>query len=97
MSGGSYDYAYSKLDDLAGRIKSRARGNALRLAFAHKLSKMAEAAKAIEWHDSGDWGEEDELEALRAVLEPVEELNAAIIEARVTLASLHAALQRAQT
>ena len=77
MSGGSYDYAFSKLEDLADEIEKYAHQGKLplatrdlRLAFAVQLRLMATAAHDIEWVDSGDCSEGDEIEAIRAALGP---------------------------
>lgn len=66
MSGGSYDYAYAHLEELASNIRIRTR-DPKRLAFAELLELCAEAARDIEWVDSGDYGPGDEEAALDAV------------------------------
>lgn len=65
MSGGSYDYAYSKIEDLAEAIRPT---NPLRKAFKRHLKKVAEACHDIEWVDSCDSGPGDEDAAIRACL-----------------------------
>ena len=60
MSGGSLDYAYEKLNDVASDVRSSAGYREhnypeLRLAMAEHLEKMAKVVHAIEWSDSGDW------------------------------------------
>lgn len=95
MSGGSYDYAYFKIDHLADSIESRANGNPLRVAFAKHLRLVAKAAHDIEWVDSGDYGGGDEEAAIRAVLHPAEEINAAIEIAEGIERSLRRAIQKA--
>lgn len=57
MSGGSYDYAYGRIESLAYEIAKNAR-TPERKAFVTLLSKVARAAKAIEWVDSGDGADE---------------------------------------
>ncbi len=57
MSGGSYDYTYARIEDLAERVWDT--GNPLRDAFKIHLRKVAVACKAIEWCDSGDTCEDD--------------------------------------
>jgi hypothetical protein len=72
MSGGSYDYAFSQLHDLASAIRSHAGASTdreLRLAFADLLDRCAKAAHAIEWVDSCDYGPGDEVSAINAALE----------------------------
>lgn len=52
MSGGSWDYFYSKLEDVAVRLKCE--DTPLRRAFGTHLIACSAALKAIEWSDSGD-------------------------------------------
>jgi hypothetical protein len=59
MSGGSYDYACYRIKDFASQLMSTDT-NPKRKAFKHLLEKVAEAAHAIEWVDSGDYGTGDE-------------------------------------
>jgi hypothetical protein len=68
MSGGSYNYAYSHVDDVAGAIESRHTDSPLHLAFAAHLRLVAKAMHDIEWVDSYDYGPGDDLAAIRAVL-----------------------------
>lgn len=56
MSGGSYDYAYIKIENFADEIRLT---SAYRRAFVRHLKFVARAAKSIEWNDSGD-GDKDE-------------------------------------
>lgn len=91
MSGGSYDYAEHKLEDLAESIRHQ-RGNPLRKAFADHLRLIAKAMHAIEWVDSGDWSEGDEDDAVRAVVHPDAEIAAAMHTALDAAAALEKAL-----
>ena len=71
MSGGSYDYAYSKLDALADEIRVQANRSdcaAKRVEFSDLLRLCAKAAKAIEWVDSCDTMPGDEIPELNAAL-----------------------------
>lgn len=68
VSGGSYDYAFHRLHDLALEIRSRAGGDERRLAFAAHLDLCARAARAIEWVDSGDYARGDDHGPIDAVL-----------------------------
>jgi hypothetical protein len=65
MSGGSYDYAYGKIEDLAEQIHPT---SALRKAFKKHLMKVAQACHDIEWVDSCDCSEGDEDKAIKACL-----------------------------
>ena len=71
MSGGSYNYTYSQVQDMAEELQ-RSR-NPMRRTFGNHLLKVAEALHDIEWVDSGDYGDGDDLKAIQAVLG---ELNA---------------------
>lgn len=109
MSGGSYDYAFGRIDDLADQIRENAgcrnlNGEApddygsppsLRRAFAAHLRKVARAAQAIEWNDSGD-GDRDEQRLIRACIAPGDELKEATERARDTLTELSAVLARTE-
>ena len=82
MSGGSYNYVYSKIADAADEICLK--GNcsctspALRKAFAKHMRLVAKAMRAIEWNDSGD-GDDREDDLIRACLPKNAELSAAIL------------------
>jgi hypothetical protein len=65
MSGGHYDYAYVKIDELAGAILPT---TPLRKAFKAHLKKVARACHDIEWVDSGDCSDGDEDAAICACL-----------------------------
>lgn len=66
MSGGSYDYAFSRVESFAHEL--RATDNPLRRAFRSHLLLVAKAMHDIEWVDSCDYGDGDENEAIRAAL-----------------------------
>ena len=77
MSGGSYDYAYRKVnhfvEELRERIERERRAGVegahdLRERFAVHLEKVAKAIHDIEWVDSCDYGPGDEVAAILAVL-----------------------------
>ena len=54
MSGGSYDYLYHKVEEVADQLDGDR--SPLRRAFAEHLHKVAKALHDIEWVDSGDYG-----------------------------------------
>lgn len=66
MSGGSYDYAYQKIERMAdeldsvGGCPSCCAPPELRERFREHLRLVARACRAIEWNDSSD-GDDDEL------------------------------------
>ena len=67
MSGGSYDYAYRHVEEMADILSSKDK-DPLRRAFAKHLRKVAKAMHDIEWVDSGDYGKGDETKAVQDVL-----------------------------
>lgn len=74
MSGGSYDYAYSRIARLADEIEENISANLsqatkiLRRRFAEHLRLVAKAAHDIEWVDSSDYGPNDEIDSINRVL-----------------------------
>jgi hypothetical protein len=66
MSGGSFGYAYREAEEM-GQTLIREK-NLLRSAFGRHLLKVAKAMHDIEWVDSGDYGEGDDVKAIQAVL-----------------------------
>lgn len=88
MSGGSWDYFYINVEDVAGRLMRSSK--TLRVGLGSHLMDVAKAMKAIEWNDSGD-GDDDEEQLLRAVV-PVERITetvaARIADLRRDLAEL---------
>lgn len=66
MSGGSYDYLYSKVEDAADRL--RGQNNPLRRAFGVHLKAIAKALHDIEWVDSCDTSPGDEVPAIKKAL-----------------------------
>ena len=77
MSGGSLDYAYSKVEDAASNIP----GDTIeRIAFKAHLLRVAKALKAVEWNLSGD-GDDEEITLIRECLAPKDVLRTTIVEA----------------
>lgn len=64
MSGGSYDYAYRHVEDMADSLRAEgscgAAPAALRELFREHLRHVAEAMHAIEWNDSCDGDSREE-------------------------------------
>lgn len=80
MSGGSYDYFYSRVEDVAHSIRPGRGGNEpLRAAFREHLLKVANALHAIEWVDSCDWGSHQEVDPILSCLGG----HGAVIEAAI--------------
>ena len=66
MSGGSYDYLCYKMEDAADRLSQSKCPH--RRAFAVLMYKCATAMHDVEWVDSGDMSEGDDIEAISAAL-----------------------------
>lgn len=98
MSGGSYNYAYERIESLAREIRENSScfGSPphLRRAFKFHLLKVAEAARAIEWNDSAD-GDNQEDQKILACIGPTGDLDAAISDAKKVEKELVAAIERA--
>lgn len=75
MSGGTYSYAYYRLEEFADEMASEGNCSAaspqLREAFRTHLRMVAEAMRAIEWNDSHD-GDDREAGLLEACLKASE-------------------------
>lgn len=79
MSGGSYDYAYNKAEDMADSLCSKT-NSPLRRAFGRHLNLVAKAMHDIEWVDSGDYGTGDENDAIAKVLVDPKRLQLEILK-----------------
>lgn len=90
MSGGSMENLYQRVLD-AEFLQDTVE----RKAFAKHLKLISKALHDIEWVDSGDYGEGEENEAIRACLEPAVILEAAIEQAHAAAKDLKAELERA--
>jgi hypothetical protein len=94
MSGGSYEYLYSRVQGFAEDCVVPVQ-TPLRRAFAAHLLKVAEAMHDVEWVDSGDYEEGGADEAMREVLAAGAELEAAKAGARLAIDQLVNALANA--
>ena len=95
MSSGSLEYAYGKVDEIAGMVRARA-GKPLHVAFAGHLDKVVVALLNLEWVLSGGKGPGEEDDAIRAVIGPGVELAAATDAARKAAADLADVLARVE-
>lgn len=75
MGGGEYDYLYGSLNELADRIQLHLEKagltpetRELRVRFIERLRLMSDAARSIEWVDSGDYGPDREVEDIKKAL-----------------------------
>lgn len=66
MSGGSYDYIFLKIEDFAQSIDHQD-NIPRRAAFAELMKLCSNAARSIEWVDSGDYEDGAEFEDIDAV------------------------------
>lgn len=97
MSGGSLDYFYSRVRDIAETI-SAYQSPALpeHLAFAKHLNVVADALRDLEWMWSGDTSPGDEMPALHKVISKVDVLDAAVFQAETAAKNLNDALEKAK-
>ena len=93
MSGGSYDYFYSKIEEFAERIN---KSTPQRRAFYNLLCKVADAAHDIEWVDSGDYGKGDENEAIAKCVSPKFSLDQAMRDARQAIEDIQTTISEAE-
>ena len=66
MSGGSWNYLYSQVEEAAKQLKTS--NDPLRRAFGKQLRLCAKALHDIEWADSNDSSPGDERAAIEAAL-----------------------------
>jgi Mg/Co/Ni transporter MgtE len=66
MSGGSWDYCYHKIDEMADKMSCQK--EPLRRAFGEHLRNVAKAMHDVEWVDSCDTSPGDERAAIELVL-----------------------------
>lgn len=66
MSGGAYDYAYQHITTLEQDL--RVNEDPRRAAFKKILKLVSDAAMAVEWVDSCDYGPGDDYEAIDKLL-----------------------------
>jgi hypothetical protein len=66
MSGGSWGYLYFKMDEAADTLIEDK--DPLRKAFGKKMKLIAAAMHDIEWVDSGDYENGEEVEAIEKAI-----------------------------
>jgi hypothetical protein len=80
MSGGSMDYLYRRLKDVADELQEKSQ-TPLRRAFGKHLELVSGALHDIEWVDSCDYGGGDEIEAIEKALgKPSKEMQIEILK-----------------
>lgn len=70
MSGGSWDYAYRKVEEVAERLLESPLYE--RQEFGRHLMEVANALHEIEWVDSGDRATPVDTEAIMKILNPID-------------------------
>lgn len=96
MSGGSYDYAFCKVEDMASSMCKAENCSSLRKAFAKHLRLVATAMKTIEWVDSGDCSEPVAEKEMRKVISSHREISTAIQDAESSIVALQCLIKKAK-
>ena len=96
MSGGSLDYGYCKVEEMARSIVERSRVP-LHIAFAKHLLKVSTALHDLEWLLSSDTSPGDEKKAIMDVITKRDVVDSAIEEARKVLKDLQEAIKQCKT
>lgn len=94
MSGGSWDYLYQQLEYPVERLKHSPIPE--RRAFGHLLEKVQTALHDIEWVDSNDYGEGEEIPAIRAAMGEMAVPKLLIKEAKEAMENLQKAIEAAE-
>ena len=66
MSGGSWNYFYRRLEEVAESLERSS--DPARVALGKQMKREAEAMRAIEWADSGDHARGSEVEPIARAL-----------------------------
>ena len=70
MSGGSWDYSYWKVEEMASYLRvDRNNCHPLRVALAKHMLELAKVMKEVEWSDSGDTAEDAWIEPVKSFLD----------------------------
>lgn len=86
MSGGSYDYLFDKVEDAARRLLQDK--HQTRKAFGRHLLLVSKALHDIEWVDSSDMDEGDDLESILKCITPNDVLEVTIEDAKSIMSIL---------
>lgn len=68
MSGGSLNYVYRKVEEVADMIREEEKSTTLHKAFAAHLDLVAKALRSLEWEQSGDSGKGDADDDIRSAM-----------------------------
>ena len=94
MSGGSMDYLCYKVKNEAQSLISSSIPR--RKAFGKLLLLISEALHDIEWRDSGDSGEEEEIESIMKCINHEDVLQCYVEEAKKTMNQLKELIEKAE-
>jgi len=86
MSGGSWDYLCYKMEDAAKNLLTEK--CIYRRSFGDWMRLAAKAMHDIEWVDSCDYGEGDELEAIKKIVNPKDCLNICMSDIEIMIKEL---------
>lgn len=99
MSGGTYNYFYGKLEDLACDIRTDGDCDSapphMREALRVHLLKLARVLRAVERNDSGD-GDREETRLLQELISPADILEAAVQRAEEVKLDLEDGIETAR-
>lgn len=94
MSGGSLDYAYTKVNDIADTLTRKA-CSPLHRAFIKHLLLVSDALHDLEWVLSDDYAPGDEVAAIEKVVSMKLRLDTAIEEGKAARDNLNYLLEMA--
>ncbi len=77
MSGGSWDYFYRDVAEISERLSDE--NCVYRKSLGNKMKLISEALKAVEWVDSGDWGQGDDIELIKKCFDDDKEFLSVLI------------------
>ena len=92
MSGGSWEYVYHRVEEIARRLERER--TTLRRALGEHLRLVATALHDIEWVDSGDMSDGADDAAIRACLSPQDEARVLAEDLRAAVSAAEAVLAR---
>lgn len=96
MSGGSYDYVFSRFHAAADELRSRHNEPHV-VALALLIDRIGVVMRDIEWADSCDTAWNEDLDRnIRGVITPADELHAALDAARIANDRLSAAIRHVE-
>lgn len=96
MSGGAYDYIYTRVREAAGEVARRHPDCNLHRTFARLLEQVADALYEVEWADSGDTDGSKAEAAIREVVSPQQVLETSVERAEKAAENLRKALEEAR-